>query len=66
VFAVIQSAVDGTFQGGQNQTFSVVDLPESQLLAPFNDVVPQEVRDATDEALQKLISGEIDPPATLE
>jgi basic membrane lipoprotein Med (substrate-binding protein (PBP1-ABC) superfamily) len=28
--------------------------------------VPEEVRTAVDEAKQKLISGEIDPPATLE
>jgi hypothetical protein len=36
------------------------------LLAPFSDAVPQEVRDAVEEANQKLASGEIDPPATLE
>ena len=30
----------------------------------YTDAVPQEVQDAVDEAREKLISGEIDPPAT--
>jgi hypothetical protein len=28
--------------------------------------VPQEVQDAVEEAKQKLVSGEIDPPATFK
>ncbi len=66
VFAVIQSAVDGTFEGGTNRFFSVVDYPDSELLAPFTGDVPQEVQDAVATAKEQLISGEIDPPATLE
>jgi basic membrane protein A and related proteins len=66
VFETIKSAQDGTFEGGTNRFFGVEEFPDAELLAPFTDVVPQEVRDAVEEAKQKLISGEIDPPATLE
>jgi basic membrane protein A len=65
VFGVIQSVVDGTFEGGTNLFFSVVDYPDSELLAPFTADVPQEVQDAAAAAKEQLISGEIDPPATL-
>jgi basic membrane protein A len=65
VFDVIQRAQEGNFEGGQNLVFSVQDYPESELLAPFSDAVPQNVQDAVAEAQQKLISGEIDPPAEL-
>jgi hypothetical protein len=43
-----------------------VDFPDSQLLAPFSPDVPQEVQDAVAEANEKLKSGELDPPATLD
>jgi basic membrane protein A and related proteins len=66
VFETIKSAVDGTFKGGQNLFFGVQDYPDADLLAPFSDDVPQEVRDAAAAANKKLISGEIDPPATLD
>ena len=57
--------VDGEFEGGQNVTFGLADLPDAALLTPFTDDVPAEVQDAVDEALEKLKSGEIDPPSTL-
>jgi basic membrane protein A len=66
VFETIRSVQDGTFQGGTNRFFGIEEFPDAPLLAPFTDDVPQEVQDAVDEATQKLVSGEIDPPATFE
>jgi basic membrane protein A len=66
VFETIKSAQDGTFKGGTNRFFGIEEFPDAELLTPFTDVVPQEVQDAVDAAKQKLISGEIDPPATYE
>jgi basic membrane protein A len=66
VFETIKSAQEGTFEGGQNLFFGIEEFPDAELLAPYTDDVPQEVQDAVEEARQKLISGEIDPPATLE
>ncbi len=66
VFETIRSAQEGNFQGGQNVFFGIQEYPEAELLAPFSDEVPQDVQDAVAEAREKLISGEIDPPATLE
>jgi basic membrane protein A len=64
VFETIKSAQDGTFEGGINRFFGIEEFPDAELLAPYSDAVPQEVQDAVEEAKQKLISGEIDPPAT--
>ena len=66
VFETIKSAHEGTFEGGTNRFFGIQDFPDAELLAPFTDAVPQDVRDAVEEAKQKLIDGEIDPPATLD
>jgi basic membrane protein A len=66
VFEIIQTQVDGEFEGGQNLFFGIQDYPDAELLAPLSDEVSQEAQDAVDEALEKLKSGEIDPPATLE
>jgi hypothetical protein len=66
VYETIKSFVNGRFEPGQNFTFSIVDFPDSQLLAPFSPQVPQEVKDAVAVALEKLKTGEIDPPATLD
>jgi basic membrane protein A and related proteins len=66
VFETIKSAQDGSFEGGANRFFGVEDFPDAELLAPYTDAVPQEVQDAVDAAKEKLISGEIDPPATLD
>jgi basic membrane protein A and related proteins len=66
VFETIKSAQDGTFTGGTNRFFGIEEFPDAELLTPFTDVVPQEVQDAVDAAKQKLISGEIDPPATFK
>jgi basic membrane protein A and related proteins len=65
VFSVIESAQQGTFEGGKNQTFGVADLQDAQLLTDFTKPVPQAVQDAATEADQAVKSGEIDPPATL-
>ena len=64
VFETIKSAQDGMFEGGTNRFFGIEEFPDAELLAPYSDAVPQEVQDAVEEAKQKLISGEIDPPAT--
>jgi basic membrane protein A and related proteins len=66
VFETINAAQEGTFEGGTNRFFGIEDFPDAELLAPYSDAVPQEVQDAVEEARQKLISGEIDPPATFE
>jgi basic membrane protein A len=66
VFETIKAAQEGTFEGGTNRFFGIEEFPDGALLAPFTDAVPQEVQDAVDEATQKLISGEVDPPATFE
>jgi basic membrane protein A len=66
VFETIKSAQDGTFKGGTNRFFGIEEFPDAELLTPFTDVVPQEVQDAVDAAKEKLISGEIDPPATFK
>ncbi|HYM64662.1 MAG TPA: BMP family ABC transporter substrate-binding protein [Gaiellaceae bacterium] len=66
VFETIKSAQDGSFEGGANRFFGIEDFPDAELLAPYTDAVPQEVQDAVDAAKEKLISGEIDPPATFK
>ncbi len=66
VYATIESFVEGSFTGGENTTFGVQDLPDAALLAPYTADVPQEVQDAVAAAQAKLVSGEVDPPATLE
>lgn len=66
VFQVIKSFVDGTLEGGGNLFFGIQDYPDSDLLAPLSDDVPDGVQEAVDEAIEKLKSGEIDPPSTIE
>jgi len=66
VFETIRSAQEGTFEGGTNRSFGIEEFPEAELLAPYSADVPQEIQDAVEEAKQKLASGEIDPPATLD
>jgi basic membrane protein A len=65
VFELIETAQEGNFKGGRNQTFGVADLPDAQLLTEFTKPVPQTVQDAAKEADEKVKSGEIDPPPTL-
>jgi basic membrane protein A and related proteins len=66
VFEIIKEFVDGQFKGGTNASFGIKELPDAELLAPYTDAVPQDVRDAVDAAKQKIISGEITPPATID
>ena len=66
VFDTIQSVVDGSFEGGKLLNFSVTDFPEAQLLTPFSADVSQEAQDAVEVAIEQLISGEIDPTASVE
>jgi basic membrane protein A and related proteins len=66
VFETIKSVQDGTFQGNTNRLFGIEEFPDAELLAPFTADVSQEIQDAVEEAKQKLISGEIDPPDTFK
>ena len=66
VYETIKAADEGTLTGGQNLFFGIQDFPDAALLAPFTDAVPQDVQDAVAAATEQLISGEIDPPATLD
>jgi basic membrane protein A len=66
VFEIIKTFVDGQFKGGGNTLYGVKELPDSELLAPYTDAVPQEVQDAVAAAKEKIISGEITPPATID
>jgi basic membrane protein A len=66
VFETIKSAQEGTFEGGTNRFFGIEEFPEAELLAPFTDAVPEDVRAQVQEATDKMISGEIDPPATFD
>ena len=67
VFDTISSIVDGRYEGGQNVSFSIQDFPDAQLLSePISSAVSQEARDAVEVATEQLISGEIDPTASVE
>ena len=66
VYETIKAADQGTLTGGQNLFFGIQDFPDAALLAPFSDAVPQDVQDAVAAATEQEISGEIDPPATLD
>jgi basic membrane protein A len=66
VFETIRSAQEGTFEGATNRFFGIEEFPDADLLAPMTDAVPADVQAAVEEAQQKLISGEIDPPATFD
>ncbi len=61
---VLESVVDGTFEGGTH----VYGLAEGATgISPFHgfdDVVPQEVKDAVEAATQAILSGEIEIAAT--
>jgi basic membrane protein A and related proteins len=66
VFAIIKQFVDGQFKGGTNVSFGIKEVPDAELLAPYTDAIPQEVQDAVAAAKEKIVSGEITPPATIE
>jgi basic membrane protein A and related proteins len=66
VFDLIQAFQQGEYEGGTNAFYGVEQLPDAELLAPYTGDVPQEVQDAVAEAKEKLASGEIDPPASIE
>jgi basic membrane protein A len=66
VYQTIRAANEGEFTGGGNQYFGVKQLPEAELLAPFTDDVPSNVRNAADDAKRQIIGGEIDPPSALK
>jgi basic membrane protein A len=66
VFGTIGSFVDGSFTGGENFIFSVVDFPDSVLLTDLSADVPAEAADAVAVATEQLISGEVDPSPSVE
>ena len=71
VLGTIGSFVDGSFTGGDNFFFfffffSVVDFPDSVLLTDLTADVPADAADAVAVATEQLISGEIDPTASVQ
>ena len=66
VFDVIQTFVNGDFKGGKNNFYGVADLPDAPLLAGYQGTVPKAAQDAVNAAQEKIVAGDIDPPATLE
>ena len=61
---VLESVVDGTFEGGTH-VYGLADGATG--ISPFHafdDVVPQEVKDAVEAATQAILSGEIEIAAT--
>lgn len=66
VFNLIESFTQDALEAGVNATFGAADLPDAALLAPYQGDVAQDVQDAVDAAQEKIVSGELDPPATLE
>jgi basic membrane protein A and related proteins len=63
VFDTIQSVVDGTFAGGEDQTFNLAN--EGVALGTVSPEVPQEILDEVEDIKQQLIDGEITVPSTL-
>jgi basic membrane protein A len=66
VFDLIKTFQEGNFKGETNNFYGVEQLPDAELLTEFTADVPQNVKDAVEEAEQGLKNGTIDPPATLE
>jgi basic membrane protein A len=63
VFQTVEAAANGEFPGGEVREFGLED--EGISLAPFGEFdgdVPQEVKDAVEEARQGIIAGEIEVP----
>src|ERR671919_707439 len=57
VFQTIESVIDGSWQGGTNSVFGLVD--DGVGLGTISDDVPQEDRDAVEAVRQQIVSGEI-------
>ncbi|MDH4140581.1 MAG: BMP family ABC transporter substrate-binding protein [Coriobacteriia bacterium] len=63
VYETIKSVVEGDFQGGENVFFGLKE--GGMALAPYHDfenAVPQEIKDAVEEANQAIIDGTITVP----
>lgn len=56
----VEGLINGDLEWGKVYALGVKDHVE--FLAPFNDAVPQEVRDAVDQATQDMIDGKITTP----
>lgn len=66
VFDTIKAAVDGKFEGGQNQVFGLKE--GGVALAPYHDFdskVPQTIKDAVKKATDDIIGGKVTVPTTL-
>jgi basic membrane protein A len=66
VYDMVKTYHDGAFKGGANKFYGVQELPDAQLLTPFQGSVPQSVKDAVAKAEKGLKDGSIKPPATLD
>ncbi len=56
----VEGLINGDLEWGQVYVLGVKDGVES--LAPFNDAVPQEVKDAVAQATQDMIDGKVETP----
>ena len=63
VFETAKSVVDGTFEGGRDVMFDVAN--EGVGLGEINAEVPQELVSEIDGVIEKMKSGEIEPPKAL-
>jgi basic membrane protein A and related proteins len=60
VYVVLESVVDGTFEGGTHSYGLAEDATGIAPFHGFDDMVPQEVKDAVEDAKAKILSGEIE------
>jgi basic membrane lipoprotein Med (substrate-binding protein (PBP1-ABC) superfamily) len=56
----VEGMINGDLEWGQVYVLGVKDGVE--FLAPFNNAVPQEVKDAVEQATQDMIDGKVEPP----
>ena len=66
VFQTVESFANDEFPGGQIQTFGLeeegIDLAE---FGQFDEMVPQEVKDAVEQARSEILDGTVEVPTTL-
>ncbi len=57
---IIEGMINGDLEFGKVYVLGVADGVEK--LAPYNDAVPQEVRDAVDAVIQQMLDGDLETP----
>jgi basic membrane protein A and related proteins len=64
-YLVVESVVNGTFEGGMSKTFGINENATG--ISPyheFDSIVPQAVKDAVDQAIEEMKAGKITVPAS--